>query len=167
MKSSRYAFLCIGIAALGSTQGLARLQDKPAVTTVPKIDQVPKSAEPALEADKLRRAAMISADIDKISSLITDDLVYTHSSGKVDDKKSLLDAIRSGSLDYEKIEPRNTVVRAKGGTVVVTGIVSITVKAPDGLKSFDARFTAIHMRSKEGNWQLMAWQTTRLPEPPK
>ena len=167
MKSSRYAFLCIGIAALGSTQGLARLQDKPAVTTVPKIDQVPKSAEPALEADKLRRAAMISADIDKISSLVTDDLVYTHSSGKVDDKKSLLDAIRSGSLDYEKIEPRNTVVRAKGGTVVVTGIVSITVKAPDGLKSFDARFTAIHMRSKDGNWQLMAWQTTRLPEPPK
>jgi ketosteroid isomerase-like protein len=167
VKSSRYAFLCIGIAALGSTQGLARLQDKPAVTTVPKIDQVPKSAEPALEADKLRRAAMISADIDKISSLVTDDLVYTHSSGKVDDKKSLLDAIRSGSLDYEKIEPRNTVVRAKGGTVVVTGIVSITVKAPDGLKSFDARFTAIHMRSKDGNWQLMAWQTTRLPEPPK
>ena len=167
MKSSRYAFFCIGIAALGSTQGLARLQDKPAVNTVPKIDQVPKSAEPALEADKLRRAAMISADIDKISSLVTDDLVYTHSSGKVDDKKSLLDAIRSGSLDYEKIEPRNTVVRAKGGTVVVTGIVSITVKAPDGLKSFDARFTAVHMRSKDGNWQLMAWQTTRLPEPPK
>lgn len=167
MKSSRYAFLCIGIAVLGSTQGLARLQDKPAVTSVPKIDQVPKSAEPALEADKLRRAAMISADIDKISSLVTDDLVYTHSSGKVDDKKSFLDAIRSGSLDYEKIEPRNTVVRAKGGTVVVTGIVSITVKAPDGLKSFDARFTAVHMRSKDGNWQLMAWQTTRLPETPK
>ena len=167
MKSSRYAFLCIGIAALGSTQGLARLQDKPAVTTVPKIDQVPKSAELALEADKLRRAAMISADIDKISTLVTDDLVYTHSSGKLDDKKSLLEAIGSGSLDYEKIEPRNTVIRAKGGTVVVTGIVSITVKAPDGLKSFDARFTSVHMRSKDGNWQLMAWQTTRLPEPPK
>ena len=167
MKSSRYAFLCIGIAMLGSTQGLARLQDKPAGTAVPKVDQVPKSAEPALEADKLRRAAMISADIEKISTLVTDDLVYTHSSGKVDDKKSFLDAIRSGSLDYEKIEPRNTVVRAKGGTVVVTGLVSITVKAPDGLKSFDARFTAVHMRNKEGNWQLMAWQTTRLPEQPK
>ena len=167
MKSSRYAFLCIGIAMLGSTQGLARLQDKPVGTAVPKIDQVPKSAEPALEADKLRRAAMISADIEKISTLVADDLVYTHSSGKVDDKKSLLDAIRSGSLDYEKIEPRNTVVRAKGGTVVVTGLVSITVKASDGLKSFDARFTAVHMRNKEGNWQLMAWQTTRLPEQSK
>ena len=167
MKSSRYAFLCIGIAMLGSTQGLARLQDKPAGTAVPKIDQVPKSAEPALEADKLRRAAMISADIEKISALVADELVYTHSSGKVDDKKSLLDAIRSGSLDYEKIEPRNTVVRAKGGTVVVTGLVSIAVKAPDGLKAFDARFTAVHMRNKEGNWQLMAWQTTRLSEQPK
>lgn len=167
MKSSRYAFLCIGIAALGSTQAIARLQDKPTVTAVPKIDQVPKSAEPALEADKLRRAAMISADIEKISTLVADELVYTHSSGKVDDKKSLLDAIRSGSLDYEKIEPRNTVVRAKGGTVVVTGLVSIAVKAPDGLKAFDARFTAVHMRNKEGNWQLMAWQTTRLPEQPK
>lgn len=167
MKSSRYAFLCIGIAMLGSTQAIARLQDKPTGTAVPKLDQIPKSAEPALEADKLRRAAMISADIEKVSSLVSDDLVYTHSSGKVDDKKSFLDAIRSGSLDYEKIEPRNTVVRAKGGTVVVTGLVSISVKAPDGLKSFDARFTAVHMRNKEGNWQLMAWQTTRLPEPPK
>jgi ketosteroid isomerase-like protein len=167
MKSSRYAFLCIGIAMLGSTQAIARLQDKPTGSAVPKIDQVPKSAEPALEADKLRRAAMIAADIEKISSLVSDDLVYTHSSGKVDDKKSFLDAIHSGALDYEKIEPRNTVVRAKGGTVVVTGLVSITVKAPDGLKSFDARFTAVHMRNKEGNWQLMAWQTTRLPEPPK
>ena len=167
MKSSRYAFLCIGIAMLGSTQAIARLQDKPTGTAVPKLDQVPKSAEPALEADKLRRAAMIAADIDKVSSLVSDDLVYTHSSGKVDDKKSFLDAIRSGSLDYEKIEPRDMVVRAKGGTVVVTGLVSISVKAPDGLKSFDARFTAVHMRNKEGNWQLMAWQTTRLPEPPK
>jgi len=167
MKSSRYAFLCIGIAMLGSSQAIARLQDKPTGTAVPKLDQIPKSAEPALEADKLRRAAMISAEIEKISSLVSDDLVYTHSNGKVDDKKSLLDAIRSGSLDYEKIEPRNTVVRAKGGTVVVTGLVAITVKAPDGLKSFDARFTAVHMRNKEGNWQLMAWQTTRLPEPPK
>ncbi len=155
------------MAFLGSTQAIACLQDKPTGIAVPKVDQVPKSAEPALEADKLRRAAMISADIEKISSLVTDDLVYTHSSGKVDDKKSFLEAIRSGTLDYEKIEPRNTVVRAKGGTVVVTGLVSITVKAPDGLKSFDARFTAVHMRSKEGNWQLMAWQTTRLPEPPK
>jgi ketosteroid isomerase-like protein len=152
---------------LGSTQAIARLQYKPTGSAAPKLDQVPKSAEPALEADKLRRAAMIAADIDKVSSLVSDDLVYTHSSGKVDDKKSFLDAIRSGSLDYEKIEPRNTVVRAKGGTVVVTGLVAITVKAPDGLKSFDARFTAVHMRNKEGNWQLMAWQTTRLPEPPK
>jgi ketosteroid isomerase-like protein len=167
MMSRKYAFLSISLAMLGAMPGMAMGQGAPAIASTAKPLQTPKAAEPALEADKVRRAAMISADIDKVSSLVSDDLVYTHSSGKVDDKKSLLDAIRSGALDYEKIEPRDTVVRAKGGTVVVTGFVSIAVKTPDGLKSFDARFTAVHMRSKEGNWQLMAWQTTRLPEPPK
>jgi len=127
--------------------------------------QVPKGAEPALEADKQRRAAMVSGDVAALAPLLADNLVYTHSSGKVDTKASLLEAIKSGASDYEKIEPRDTVVRVRGRTVIVTGVVAVAVKTPEGTRAFDARFTAVHIGAPDGTWQLLVWQTTRLPEP--
>ncbi|MFM7320919.1 MAG: nuclear transport factor 2 family protein [Armatimonadota bacterium] len=153
----------VALASLGALAPAAWSQNAP--PAVPVTAQVPKAAEPALEADKARRDAMVAADIAKLTPLLADNLVYTHSSGKVDTKASLLEAIRTGSLDYEKIEPRDTVVRARGRTVVVTGIVTVAVKTPEGSRSFDARFTAVHGRTQDNQWQLLVWQTTRLPEP--
>ncbi len=155
--------LFVALASFVSLAAVARAQDAP--PAVPAAAQVPKAAEPALEADKARREAMVAADIAKLTPLLADNLVYTHSSGKVDTKSSLIEAIRTGTLDYEKIDPRDTVVRARGRTVVVTGIVTVGVKTPEGSRSFDARFTAVHGRTQDGKWQLLVWQTTRLPEP--
>jgi len=155
-------------AALVLSGGMAvYAQETAPAQEPPKVAKVPKAAEPAMDADKLRREAMVAGDIEKLKDLLADGLVYTHSSGKVDNKKTLLEAIRSGASDYEKIETRETVVRARGGTVIVTGVVAVGVKTPEGSKAFDARFTAIYGRTKDGKWQLNTWQTTKLPEPGK
>lgn len=156
-------------AALVLSGGMSvNAQENAPAQAPPKVAKVPKAAEPAMEADKLRREAMVAGDIEKLTELLADGLVYTHSNGKVDNKKTLLEAIRSGASDYEKIEPRNMVVRARGaGTVIVTGVVAVGVKTPEGSKAFDARFTAVYGRTKDGKWQLNTWQTTKLPEPGK
>jgi len=151
-------------AALVLSGGVVvRAQETAPAQAPPKVSKVPKAAEPAMEADKLRREAMVAGDIEKLAELLADGLVYTHSSGKVDNKKTLLESIRSGASDYEKIEPRDMVVRARGaGTVIVTGVVAVGVKTPEGPKAFDARFTAIYGRTKDGKWQLNTWQRPRV-----
>ena len=167
MQISRVWMPFFGVVSLLSGGVVVRAQETAPAQEPPKVSKVPKAAEPAMEADKLRREAMVSGDIEKLAELLADGLVYTHSNGKVDNKKTLLEAIRSGASDYEKIEPSNMVVRARGGTVIVTGVVAVGVKTPEGPKAFDARFTAIYGRTKDGKWQLNTWQTTRLPEPGK
>ena len=49
-----------------------------------------------LALEDRRCAAMTGADADALAAMLHDDLVYTHSSGVVDDKASYLGAIRSG-----------------------------------------------------------------------
>lgn len=156
------------LAAMGPLAGVVRGQDPAPAPPAVALPKMPKAAEPAWAADIERRKAMVDGDLEKLGPMLADGLVYTHSSGKVDNKKSLLEALRSGASDYEKIEYRNTVVRARGtGTVILTGVVAVGVKTPEGPKAFDARFTAILGRTKDGQWQLNTWQTTKLPEPAK
>ena len=167
MQISRVWMPFLGAVLVLSGGVVVRAQDAVPAPEPPKTVKVPKGGEAAMEADKLRREAMVSGDIEKLAELLADGLVYTHSNGKVDNKKTLLEAIRSGASDYEKIEPSNMVVRARGGTVIVTGVVAVGVKTPEGSKAFDARFTAVYGRTKDNKWQLNTWQTTRLPEPGK
>ncbi len=168
MQFSQVWMPFLGAALVLSGGGMVRAQDAVPAPEPPKTVKVPKGGEAAMEADKLRREAMVAGDIEKLAGLLADGLVYTHSNGKVDNKKTLIESIRSGASDYEKIEPRDMVIRVRGAvTVIVTGVVAVGVKTPEGPKAFDARFTAVYGRTKDGQWQLNTWQTTRLPEPGK
>jgi hypothetical protein len=50
-----------------------------------------------------------------------------------------------------------------GATVVLTGAARIRVTANGNPISFGVRFTDVYV-NKDGQWQMVAWQSTRLPE---
>ncbi len=58
-----------------------------------------------IELDRQRMTAMAEKDIGKLNAVLSDDLVYTHSSARIDTKKSLIGAMESGTTVYTSVEP--------------------------------------------------------------
>ncbi len=49
-----------------------------------------------------------------------------------------------------------------GDTVVLTGIARIKVVSNGTPNAFGVRFTDVYAR-RNGSWQMVTWQSTRLP----
>ena len=113
--------------------------------------------------DKKRMDAMCKQDVPTLHVLLADDLVYTHSSARLDTKQSLIGAMASGTTVYTAIEPSDVKAQDLGNAVVLTGSARIRVTSNGNPSSFGVRFTDVYVNNG-GQWQMVAWQSTRLPE---
>jgi ketosteroid isomerase-like protein len=116
-----------------------------------------------IDLDRKRMNAMGQKDIATLNALISDDLVYTHSTARLDTKKSLIEAMESGKTVYTSVVPSDVKAQDLGDTVVLTGTARIHVLSNGKPNSFGVRFTDVYT-NKGGQWQMVAWQSTRLPE---
>ncbi|MBL8674563.1 MAG: nuclear transport factor 2 family protein, partial [Rhodospirillales bacterium] len=64
-----------------------------------------------VELDKRRMDAMGKKDVATLKALIADDLIYTHSSARIDTKASLIGAMESGATVYTAVEPSDVVAQ--------------------------------------------------------
>ena len=116
-----------------------------------------------IDLDKKRMIAMAQNDIGTLNRVLSDDLIYTHSSARLDTKQSLIGNMESGSTVYTAVEPSDVKAQDLGDTVVLTGSCRISVMSQGRPNSFSVRFTDVYA-NKGGQWQMVAWQSTRLPE---
>ena len=116
-----------------------------------------------IDLDKKRMTAMAQKDVATLNALLADDLVYTHSSARLDTKQSLIANMESGSTVYTSVVPSDVKAQDLGDTVVLTGSCRISVNAGGRPNSFGVRFTDVYA-NKGGRWQMVAWQSTRLPD---
>lgn len=115
------------------------------------------------ELDRKRMAAMAQKDVATLQALLADDLVYTHSSARLDTKASLIGNMQSGATVYASMEPSEVVAQDCGEAVVLTGVARISVTSGGKPMQFGVRFTDVWAR-RAGQWQMVAWQSTKLPE---
>jgi ketosteroid isomerase-like protein len=116
-----------------------------------------------IDLDRKRMNAMAHKDIAALNSLLSDDLVYTHSTARLDTKKTLIEAMESGRTVYTAIEPSDVKAQDLGTAVVLTGVARISTMSGGRPNSFGVRFTDVYVNNG-GQWQMVAWQSTRLPE---
>src|SRR5262249_36905130 len=116
-----------------------------------------------IDLDKKRMNAMAQKDIATLKAVLSDDLVYTHSSARLDTKQSLIGNMESGSTVYTAVEPSDVKAHDLGDTVVLTGSCRISVMSNGRPNSFGVRFTDVYA-NRGGRWQMVTWQSTRLPE---
>lgn len=146
--------LCVGLIVSAAAQKPASYAD------------AAKAADTVKELDAKRFAAQTRNDFDTLTSLLADDLVYTHSSAAVDGKTTFIDSMRSGRTKYESIEPVEVKVRVYGNTAIVNGMAKLAVTSNGQTNSFSLRYTDVWVL-RDNKWQMVSWQSTRLPEPPK
>jgi ketosteroid isomerase-like protein len=114
-----------------------------------------------IELDKKRMTATAVKDLATLDKLIADDLIYTHSSARMDTKKTLIGAMESGSTVYTSMVPSDVVAQDLGDTVVLTGVAAISVMSGGKPNSFRVRFIDVYAKRPAG-WQMVTWQSTRL-----
>lgn len=117
----------------------------------------------ALEFQASRFRAMVDADIDLLESYLADELTYSHTTGWTETKPEFLQTVRSGKINYLAVEPRDVIVRIYGDVAVMTGLSDMRGAVDDRTVSFTIRFLDVSRRVG-GAWQLVAWQSVRMPD---
>ena len=116
-----------------------------------------------IDLDRKRMTAMAKKDVAALNELLADDLIYTHSSARLDTKQSLIGNMESGSTVYTSVVPSDVKAQDLGDSVVLTGSCRISVNSGGNAMSFGVRFTDVYAR-RNGKWQMVTWQSTRTPD---
>jgi hypothetical protein len=124
--------------------------------------RAPVTQKEALAAEDARYAALMKNDFAAMEKLFGDDLVYAHSSAAVDNKKTFIDSLRSGTTKYRVMKRSEVLVRTYGCIAVITGIANFEVTNDGQDSSVALRFHAV-WANRQGGLQFVSWQSTRLP----
>ena len=112
-----------------------------------------------LALEDRRIEAMVKGDVLALGEILADDLIYTHTTARLDTKASFIDAVKTGKSNYKSVDRNDVEVRSLGDTAVVTGHAKFHV----GDNKFEARFIDVYAK-RNGAWQMVAWQSTRVPD---
>jgi hypothetical protein len=115
------------------------------------------------QADDARVAATVAASREQLAGLFSDDLVYTHSSGAVNDKAAYMAAIVSGKTKYFSIDYESRdFVSVAPNIVLMRGRCTIhSANSGQSVQNYLAYLGV--WREENGVWRFLAWQSCHLP----
>jgi uncharacterized protein (TIGR02246 family) len=123
-------------------------------------------AREVMALERKRCDALVAGDLETLQTLMGDDCIVLHGSGKVEGKEAFLRDVFV-RLDIKSIEQVDVRVRTYGDTVVVNYVQRMAAafrSAPDTLIPGDgANFTAIWSKA-DGAWRMNTLHGTRLPK---
>jgi ketosteroid isomerase-like protein len=100
----------------------------------------------------------LSGDFDMLADMLSDNLVYGHSTGSLDTKTSMLKLLRERTVEYVSIVSSLDVAnRLASGVVLVSGMLTTRVKVLGQLKELSGRYMAV-WRQDGDRWKLEALQ---------
>lgn len=113
---------------------------------------------------------LINKNEDSLRNLADERLQYIHSNGWVQTKQDLLEDLRSGKLNYQKISVKESAVRIfpeknKGSlqTAIVTGTGTFEGITEGKSFSMDLRYTEVYVRDQKNIWRLVSRHANRMP----
>jgi len=113
------------------------------------------------DAEKAWAKAVLASDVAALEKITTDDLIYGHSNGAVDDKASYLAKFKAGTK-YEAVDHKSITVRVYGETTAAAHC-KVHMKGVGAAGAFESDMVMLHVWVKrEGGWQLAAHQTCRV-----
>ena len=121
------------------------------------------SEHEVIAADDRRFQAMVKQDWPALEASLADDLVYVHSSARVESKKEHVSNLQAGKPNYRGASPRERKVRMRGEVGIVNGVSDMHVENAGKEQRFTVRYLAVYAKIT-GRWQMTAWQSTRVPD---
>jgi ketosteroid isomerase-like protein len=164
LRSAFVNVMCAGVAAVTILVGPAATASAQDRSSSGRSAATAGSDEQSVrQAERDRFAAMVKADVAALDKMLGADLTYTHGDGRVIDKAAFLSDFKTGAFKYVSIDPGDMKVRIYGETAVVTGGAGMSVVNNGAPAQIKIRYTVVHVK-RNGAWQMVAWEATRLPQ---
>jgi ketosteroid isomerase-like protein len=116
-----------------------------------------------LRADDHRFEAMRKEDWNALDAALADDLVYVHSTARLESKAEHVANLRARKPQYRGIAPRERKARVNGNVGIVNGVSEMHVERDGKEQRFTVRYLAVYARQAD-QWRMIAWQSTRVPD---
>jgi ketosteroid isomerase-like protein len=118
-----------------------------------------------LAADDARRACILRGDAAGLAAMLTDDLVYTHSTGKSDTKDAYLAPLQAGTTIYRRMDRSEAVVQPVTlGVARLHGRLMMDIVRAGVERTLDLRFLSVWVEDFRG-WRMAACHTTAIAPP--
>ena len=121
-----------------------------------------KEKNAVLAAIETFKKAIIDADKQLLRSIAAEELVYGHSSGKVQNKAEFIDEIVNSQPDYSSINLADQTIRISGNTAIVRHIYSAET-TNNGTPGRVKIGNMLVWQKQHGKWKLLARQAYKLP----
>jgi ketosteroid isomerase-like protein len=105
-----------------------------------------------LKVDEERNQALQKGDVAFLSSLYSDDLVFTNARGEVLTKAQHLAELKSRKLAFQSFKHSDVQVRVHGNTGILTGLSTSAVVNNGTVSSSPRRFLNLYVK-EDGRWR--------------
>lgn len=117
-----------------------------------------------LEFEQKRINATLHSDVAALEEMLADDVVWIHSSGKKQNKTQYIEDHAQKRVKYLKIDIKESAARVYGDIAITNGrAVYQSVSQKDGSIVVSDLFHTCVYRKERNRWQVIAWQTTKIP----
>jgi ketosteroid isomerase-like protein len=109
--------------------------------------------------------ALVKADTETMSRILTDDFLRTPPGSQATDKTAYIELVRSGRLKYISIDRKDARYQVYDDTVVMNCTAPIRTSGANGrISDTELRLLVVWVR-QSGRWMLAAIQGTNMPAP--
>ena len=114
-------------------------------------------------ADDARVAAMLTPSQAALDGVLSDDLRYAHSNGKVDTKASLTASLLGGEAKYVSYRYTERAFKFPAPDVaLMSGRLEVQAKVDGVAMTTGISYLAV-WRLEKGQWKFLAWQSCKIP----
>ena len=112
------------------------------------------------DAERLRCAALLNHDLDRIRNLLLPEYQHTHANGHKEDFDSYMKFLQ-GPVRYKSVERSDLKVRLYGPVAVMNGVLSVVVIPGEGAAPVSLSFRVLQVWCEvDAKWRLGAYQAT-------
>lgn len=105
---------------------------------------------------------MVNPDKAALEALVSEQVSYGHSSGKLEGRTAFIESLTSGSSDFVKINLTDQTIQLFGKTAIVRN--KLFASTNDGGKPGEVKLALILVWQKQQKaWKLIARQAVKLP----
>lgn len=112
-----------------------------------------KSETELRDAEDQRLAAMLAGDLAALERLLSADLQYTHSTGRVDDRQSLLELLDSGATEYLALSHDFDSITHESNVAVIEGTMKMHLVS-GGVEKHLETVNRTVWANTDGQWKL-------------
>jgi hypothetical protein len=127
-----------------------------------KVKEEAATAQYILRLHEKKFQWMIKKQLDSLKTILDERVVYIHSNGWVQDKKAVIEDLKSGKLVMNSVVINESGARIYKGVVIVNGKGKFNVVVDGNAVEIQLLYTEVYVKRKEG-WLLVSRHANRLP----